>query len=310
MDFLKALNASLCLGIIDLTPERAEVVRRLNQAGIPVTAWLLLPKDQGYWFNLDNAPQAVARYAAFKSWTAEYGLKWDRIGLDTKPDLRDLQQLIEQRWRMLPVLVRRSFNWRRLRRARKMYRSLVADIHADGYRVETCQFPFIVDERKAHTTLLQRVTGIVDLPTDREVLMLYTSFVRPDGAGFLWSYAPEAQSIGVGSTGGGVDIGMNLGARLLSWSEFSRDLRLAWYWNDDIFIFSLEGCVHQGFLDKIATFEWDHPILSPAESAARVEGWRGMLQTVLWFSTNFWIVTIGLIGFIGTIWFLRRRKKR
>lgn len=51
------LHASLSLGIIDLSPQRAQVVQRLNQAGVPVIAWLLLPKDEGYWFNLDNAPR-------------------------------------------------------------------------------------------------------------------------------------------------------------------------------------------------------------------------------------------------------------
>src|SRR5512139_2662143 len=73
---LQALNAGVSLGILDLSPERAEVVQRLNQSGIPVTAWLLLPKDQGYWFNSTNASQAARRYADFKVWTTEHNLKW------------------------------------------------------------------------------------------------------------------------------------------------------------------------------------------------------------------------------------------
>ncbi len=60
------LKASVSLGIIDFSQERASVVSRLNQADIPVEAWLLLPKDQGYWFNLDNASQTITRYAGFK----------------------------------------------------------------------------------------------------------------------------------------------------------------------------------------------------------------------------------------------------
>src|SRR3712207_8982240 len=46
--------------------QRAAVVRQLNTYGIPTIAWLLLPHDQGYWFNLGNYPQAIARYHAFR----------------------------------------------------------------------------------------------------------------------------------------------------------------------------------------------------------------------------------------------------
>jgi hypothetical protein len=36
---LATLEASVSLGILDLSPGRAAVVRRLNEAGIPVIAW-------------------------------------------------------------------------------------------------------------------------------------------------------------------------------------------------------------------------------------------------------------------------------
>jgi len=40
-------------------------VRRLNAAGVPVVAWLLLPKEQGYWFNAENSGYALDRYEHF-----------------------------------------------------------------------------------------------------------------------------------------------------------------------------------------------------------------------------------------------------
>ena len=40
---LRQLNAGVTLSLIDLSPGRAQVVRQLNSAGIPVTAWLALP---------------------------------------------------------------------------------------------------------------------------------------------------------------------------------------------------------------------------------------------------------------------------
>src|SRR5512142_1814849 len=249
LSFLQETQAALALGIIDLSPERAEVVRRLNEAGVPVTAWLLLPKDQGYWFNLDNHPQAVARYSQFKTWTQENGLRWARIGLDIEPDIRILQVLISHPWNGGKQFLRNVLNTPRLSRGARAYHALIRQIHADGYPVETYQFPFIIDERQAHSSTLQRLAGLVDLPeSDREVLMLYSSYMRPWGQGALWSYAPRAQGIGVGITGGGVEMEGVLDTRPLNWPELQTDLLLARKQSEYIFIFSLEGCIEQNFL--------------------------------------------------------------
>ena len=70
---LKDLHAGLGVAISDFSPERAELVRRLNQARIPVIAWLMLPKEQGFYFNADNEPEAAARFAAFDAWSRDQG---------------------------------------------------------------------------------------------------------------------------------------------------------------------------------------------------------------------------------------------
>ena len=305
---LQALHAAVSLGILDFSPERAQIVKKLNQAGVPVVAWLLLPMDQGYWFHQDNATQAVACYRAFKAWTAEYKLVWDGVGLDIEPDIREMQRWMSGKWHAISNLLRRSFNWRVFRTARRIYRYLIDEIHTDGFRVDIYQFPFIIDERKAESSLLQRATGIIDLPADREVLMLYSSFARPHGAGFVWSYAPEAKAIGIGLTSAGVETGTPFESPPLSWDELERDLRLAWAWTDDLFIYSLEGCVKRGFLPRLKTFTWDQPILAPTEPALWVENWRGLLQTVLWISTHLWLVALGILGLVLLFIPLRRRK--
>ncbi|WP_164016552.1 hypothetical protein [Pyxidicoccus trucidator] len=281
LEDLVALRAGVSLGLLDLGPERAEEVRRLNRAGIPVTAWLLLPEDQGYWFHAGNVAQATARYDAFRAWTAEHGLEWAGVGLDIEPDLRELREVLEGGWRRLSGLLPRVVRGGRVREARAGYVALVERIRADGYRVDTYQFPFIVDERQSRSTLLQRLSGVLDLPADREVLMLYSSFVRPHGAAVLWSYGPGASSIAVGITGGGVELP---GARLpppLDWAELSRDLRLAVRWTHDLHVFSLEGCVRQGFLSRLRTFDWDAPVDPPAIPARRVDAVRRVARGVL-----------------------------
>jgi hypothetical protein len=297
VDDLVALKAGVVLGLLDLSLERAAVVQQLNEAGIPLTAWLLLPKDEGYWFNAANAPQAAACYRDFRVWTAEHGLQWDGVGMDIEPDFYEFQQLLSPgRWRLLPRMLRRAFNKEVVRRAQVAYSALVTQMRADGHRVETYQFPAIIDERRAGSTLLQQVFGVVDLQADREVLMLYTSFFRAVGPGVLWSYARDAQAIAVGSTGGGDEVETEIPP--LDWEEFARDLRLAKRWRDEIFVFSLEGCVRQGFLGKLRDLDWDGEVTPPLKSAGQVDSFRRGLQAVLWASAHPYLVLASLVGLV------------
>jgi hypothetical protein len=300
---LVALGASVSLGILDLSPERVEVVRRLNQSGVPVVAWLLLPEDQGYWPNAANAPAVVARYDQVRAWSADHGLRWAGFALDVEPDQREIRLLLSD-WRAaLPGVLRRVVNAAGAASAAREYRELVARIRADGSPVDSYVIPLIADERQVGSTLLQRVGGLVDVPADREVPMLYTSIARPIGPGILWSYARGARSIGVGITGGGVQIGGVGDIPPLDWDELSRDLRLARHWTDDVHVFSLEGCVSQGFLGRILTLDWSEPVAAPADPAAKVERFRKALRALLWVDAHP-IECVG--GLIAAVWLLRR----
>jgi hypothetical protein len=303
VESLSALKARVGLGILDLAADRASVVRRLNKAKIPVVAWLLLPMEQGYWFNAGNALQATARYYAFKAWTEEHGLHWAGIGLDIEPDIREVERFVTDRPRLLLTLLRRVFNGERVRTAQAAYGALVSKMQLDGYQVDSYHVPLIVDERKAGSTLLHRVLGLVDVPSDREVLMPYTSFLRPHGPGILWSYASDAQSLGVGSTGGGVEVAGLSDVRPLNWDELTRDLRLARRWSDDIHIFSLEGCVRQDFLQRMTEFDWDGPVELPYESARKIDGLRKALRMLLWASAHPVLI---LLGLVGLVWLSKR----
>ena len=298
---LDALEANVSLGILDLTPERAAVVHSLNEAGIPVIAWQLLPMEQGYWFNVNNAAQASSRYKAFKVWSAEYGLQWAGIGVDIELDIRDLLHIKDEKLRLLRTLLARVFNAERVRTAREAYNTLLTEMRMDGYHIDSYQLPLILDERKAGSTLLQRVAGLVELQADREILMLYTSLLRPHGPGVLWSYGEDAHSVGVGITGGGVQVAGIGEVPPLNWDEFSRDLRLAYCLTNDIHIFSLEGCVQQGFLSQLNGFDWDQPICPPHESARQIERLRKGLWMILWGSAHPLLV---LTGFVSLVWLL------
>jgi hypothetical protein len=306
IDELQALGARVAIMVSDLSAERARVVRQLNQAGIPLVGIPLFPVEAGYYFTVDNAPRAAGRYRQWKQWTAEHGLVWEQVGLDLEPEAQFYLQLMANPWGLAPRLLQRLRDHARIGRARAAYAELVDQIHADGWPVENYQFPFIADERRAGSTLLQRLLGLVDVPTDREVWMQYTSFVGPLGPGILWSYGSESEAIAVGTTGGGPDIPSQPQFTPLSWEELARDLRLARRWTDQLYIHSLEGCVWNGYLSRLRSLDWT-PASTPLQTAAVAGLLRAALRGLLRTSVHPWRAA-GLV--VALLWLLVRRRGR
>lgn len=307
LDVVKGLGAGISLAVRDLSAERASLVKRLEQAGISLTAWLVLPQEQGYWFNADNCAEAVRFYEDFRRWTQEHSLRWQNIGLDIEPHIAEMQNLYAGRWlALLPTIWGRLFNPERIWHAEAVYQGLVERIHADGWGVEVYHMPLIVDERMAGSRLIRALGGLVDVKGDTEVLMLYSSFLRPHGAAFLWSYGPHAQAVGVGSTGGGVEIAGVSAQAPLSWEELERDLLLAHRWSHQLYIFSLEGCVQQGYLPRLAEMDWERqPTAIP--DVTGVERFRKGLRAALWMSNHPWLTLAGILALLGL---LTRRRRR
>lgn len=307
---LNALDAAISLGVLDLSDERAKVVKKLNKAKIPVIAWLLLPKDEGYWFNTGNFPQAIALYDAFLEWSRVHKLIWAGIGFDIEPDINDLTQLNDENQvsNLANTLFHRFRDRQRVEKAHLAYQTLVDQIHVDGYLVESYQIPVIAEERRAQASVLGRTAGLVDIQTDREVFMLYSSFLRPNGDAVLWSYAPESDSVGVGNTGGGVEIEGVTDIPPLTWEEFSRDLRLCMAHQKPIHIFCLEGCVDQGFLPRLLDFDWDEPITPPA-GTNKVRAVRTGMATGLWLLERPWVILLSLATLIGLGFLFHRNQK-
>ena len=308
---LQSLDAAISLGILDHSDARAKVIRKLNKAKVPVIAWLLLPKDEGYWFNTGNYPQAVTRYQNFISWTKAHKLVWAGVGLDIEPDINDFARVKEDKQvgKFAATLFHRYRDRQRADKARRAYQTLIDQIHADGYPVESYQIPVIAEERRAQASVLGRTAGLVDVQTDREVLMLYSSFLRPNGDAVLWSYAPESDSIGVGNTGGGVDLEGVIDIPPLTWDEFSRDLRLCAARQKPIHIFCLEGCVAQGFLPRLLDFDWEEPI-TPPSGTNKVRAVRTAITTGLWLLERPWVILLSLATLIGLGFLFHQSQKK
>jgi hypothetical protein len=300
---LKDLGAGIAFAVPDFTAERARVVRQLNDAGIPLIAWLGLSKEDGYYLNAGNAPLAARQFAEFERWTLDYKLRWEGVGLDIEPNFNEFQAMNGHKWRLAWTLLRRSLDGGRVARARKEYSRLIGDIHARGYSVQTYQLPLIVTERKIRTTLSERILGIVDVRGDVEVLMLYTSFTPALDSALIWRVGPGAQGIAVGSTAADPVVAP------LNWEQFSRDLIVASHFTHLVGVYNLEGCVHQGFLPRLNALDWNQSVTIPGPTIKNASRVAMVFETALWVASHLVYFAVAILFAIGYLIGRRYRRK-
>lgn len=310
---LKELHAGVALSTEDFSPARARVIQQLNAAGIPMTAWIVLPQEQGYYVNASNAAQTAERFAEFDQWTTANSLHWKAVGLDIEPNFSEFADLRGHKMRLAWTLLKRAFDARRVQRARQDYTALIGTMRSRGYFVQTYQLLFIVPERKAHSTLLERILGVVDVRGDDEVLMLYSTFNQKMGAAMISQFAPYSQTVAVGSTASSGDPAIDKKYPPLNWEEFSRDLLVAHHFSPVIGVYNLEGCVQQGFIARLKTMDWNQTVVIPASSVQYAFHFARRVQSVFWVGSHFLYFVAGFL--LLAIWLVRmfmnwRKRKR
>ncbi|MFO0596403.1 MAG: hypothetical protein U0228_13890 [Myxococcaceae bacterium] len=258
---LRALDAHVTVGLRCLSEDRARSVRALRDAGVRAGAWLLLPREHGYFATWDNHAHVVTRVEQFRAWAHQHRLDFDVLGLDFEPPLEELDVFFERPLRAMGRWARRSLDRDRRARALDQYQALVRSLRAEGLELESYQFPLLLEDRAAQSHFFQRFVSSLDVDVGREVLMVYSSLLGPLGPGLTerWTRDPASparpRAIAVGSTGGGIDP-----LPKLSFDELARDLRLAARASDDVRVFSLEGCVEHGHLERLIDLDWSAPV--------------------------------------------------
>jgi hypothetical protein len=295
---LVEMKAAIRIGLHDFNPERTETIKKLNKAGIPVVAWLLLPEADGYWFNMHNGEKAENRYDNFKKWTSDNNLKWAGIGIDIEPDMNDAKMALKHPWKFAWKVYKRLYDNNSLRDGKELYQRLIAKMKSDGYVVESYIMSFIYVEREKKTTSVQKLLGIIDIEVDKEIPMAYTSAMG--NPAIIPLSHRENMPIALGSTGGGVKIeGIELAS--LTWDELERDLLIASKLTHEVHIFCLESSVQKGFLIKIKNldFEQKAPDLTvELQKQQKVNGILGFIIIIL--DHPFWF-TIGVLAIISIV---------
>lgn len=276
---LKELHAEVRMGILDLSQERVEVIKRLNEASIPVVAWLLLPKEEGYWFHSGNAEQAFERYYEIKKWGEDTGIKFSGIGIDLELDYNDMELFKNNKLKLFGELIGRLYAKEKFLQAKAAYKKLIETIRNDGYMIESYYVPVVRYETERGQTALQQVSKFMDLKTDKDIPMLYTSFMgNPYGTLKALAIDKNLEYVAIGSTGGGFDPTMPS----MTWEDLAYDLRVAAKTAKEIHIFCLEATVEKGFLQDLIDFDYEVPVIEYPE---QVEAVNSMINRLMWIST-------------------------
>jgi hypothetical protein len=313
IDLLIAQGYGVALSVALLDSDCAEAARLLHSRGVPLVAWLLLPPEEGFAFNLQNYPQAIAHYRAFRAWATAHGLVFEAVGLEIEtPPEEDphapqwgFREAARRLWLAGENLLYPS--------ARAAYAEMIGAIRHDGYEAHTYQMPFVADDRRAGTTVVQRALDIIDLPADVDVLMcsscVPSARINGDlGGALIASYGPVADAIGVGSTSEDDAAWPDTTTRL-PWPALRRDLLLAAHHTDTIYVFSLEDCVERGLLARIATLDWGAPARAEPAKRTLVGGLRLLLLGVL-VGGRFGPRTLAWAGWALAAWLWWRGRQR
>ena len=309
---LKFLGAGVGLSTIDFSPARTQLVQRLNAAGIPAHAGIALPSDQGGYANAGNALQVLAAFNAFDQWSTENHLKWEAVGLDIEPNLSEFAAARNHKSQLIGLALRRAFDGQRVVQARETYTSIIRQMQSRGYSVETYQFPLIADERRAHSTVLERLLGIVDVRGNDEVLMVYTSFNRKLDSAMIWEYGSDAQAIAVGSTASSGDATTDAAFPPLNWDQFFRDLIVARHFSRTIGVYNLQGSIQQGFIARLKSVNWNEPVVIPSQDIVSAARLRKLAHVSLWLASRaIYIAAVVLLIFAWLISaFIHRRGRK
>jgi hypothetical protein len=209
-------------------------------------------------------------------------LSWAALSLDLEPDIDDLRVLfVESDPRaFLARALRRIVDGQRLERGDVAYRRLVETARSDGLAVESYRFPFLLDDRRARSTIVHRVLSAPTLRVSPETLMLYGSFSGRLGPAILASYGRGADAIAVGTTAATSSRWACHSSARMGRAEARPAARTPLHRRHHRP--QPRGCVEQGILGRLERFDWAAPAPPvPTGDAMAVAAVRAAVCVVL-----------------------------
>ena len=255
-------------------PATVRVIRRLNDAGVPVWIWPLHPMEDGYWLATDNADKMPGLYDRFSRWVEANGLVITGVMFDMEPTYDDVQRLKEVvREGGIPGAVKYLVTRRDGElhtNAVRVYAEMVDTIHADGYLVSTFNYPYLIDDRRDGDDSIAEMFHIAFVESDIDAYMTYRSFFKDSGlgtgSGNVASYAREL-------SGASASFGSYM-KDYLDRSHLEADIRIAARTSPVAHLYNLEALVMCGWLEGLSEIDTALPVDISVGEAAMIYGYR------------------------------------
>lgn len=144
--FLEERGWGISLATIELDEATAKVIQDLNRdhPGLPITMWIVLPDEKGYWTNETNIAQTRTRVSEVESWTSYFDLKVAGYGLDIEPSILHARRSLQGPFDFVREHIKRVQIHREMRRAgenpSQELAELIDDLRKTGVHTETYEF--------------------------------------------------------------------------------------------------------------------------------------------------------------------------
>lgn len=183
------------------TEELESLLTAAARKGVPVNAWLLLPEEDGYWFNEENLKEAREQVLGFLDWIEDRGIPLDWIMFDMEMSIDKVRAmegggLVDT---VIPLL-KENVDPAAYQQSTRDYSEFVLELQERGYRVTAAAYPFVLDDLKDGDHEIQDAwnTPVVGVGFDEIYFMAYrTSFARllgiTPGPDLVYQYAGEAR---------------------------------------------------------------------------------------------------------------------
>lgn len=236
------------------TEELESLLKAAARKGVPVNAWLLLPEEDGYWFNEENLLEAREQVFGFLDWIEERGipLRWIMFDMELSIDkVRAMEGggLVDT---MIPLL-KENVDPAAFQQSTADYAQFVSELQERGYKVTAAAYPFVLDDLLDGDSEIQDAwnTPVIEVGFDEIYFMAYrTSFARllgiTPGPDLVYQYAGEARrefgTAGIMALGIVGDVGMVSEEGYANPADLSVDVAAAYAGGSErVYVYSLDG---------------------------------------------------------------------
>jgi len=236
------------------TEELESLLKAAAREGVPVNAWLLLPEEDGYWFNEENLSQAREQVFSFVDWieTQNIPLEWIMFDMELSIDrVRAMEGggLVDT---VIPLL-KENVNAEAYQQSTQDYAEFVGELQERGYKVTAAAYPFVIDDLQDGDSEIQDAwnTPVAGVGFDEIYFMVYRTSIAKllgvtPGPDLVCQYAGEARrefgTAGIMALGIVGDVGMVSEEGYTRPAELEEDVAAAYAGGSErVYVYSLDG---------------------------------------------------------------------